>query len=227
MSDTTFVLIPGAGGVAWLWHRVEAELRRRGHGAVSVDLPADDESAGFVDYADEVVKAIDGREGVVLVAQSMGGFTAALVAERVPVSALVLVNAMIPRPGETAGEWWDNTGQGEARRKNDARLGRAPDAEFDLAFYFLHDVPEPLVEELNQHNRDETDTAFGQPYPLKAWPDVPTRVIVGRDDRFFPADFQRRVAEERLGITAEEVPGGHLAALSHPIELAEALVRMV
>jgi pimeloyl-ACP methyl ester carboxylesterase len=223
MTNPTYVCIPGAGGVAWVWHSVAAELRRRGHEAVTVDLPGDDESAGFGDYADKVVEAIGDRRGVVLVAQSMGGFTAALVAERVPVSALVLVNAMIPRPGETAGEWWDNTGWTPARRANDARLGRDPDAEFDLAFYFTHDLSAPVIDELNRRNRDEADTAFAQPYPLKAWPDVPTRVLVGRDDRFFPAAFQRRVAEERLGITPEEVPGGHLAPLSHPIEMAEAL----
>jgi pimeloyl-ACP methyl ester carboxylesterase len=55
-----------------------------------------------------------------------------------------------------------------------------------------------------------------EPWPLDAWPDVPTRVLVGRDDRLFPADFQRRVARERLGIEADEIGGGHLLALSQP-----------
>lgn len=48
-------------------------------------------------------------------------------------------------------------------------------------------------------------------------------MVTGRDDRFFPADFQRRVAEDRLGIIPDEVPGGHLAALSHPMELVDRL----
>ena len=55
-----------------------------------------------------------------------------------------------------------------------------------------------------------------EPWPLTVWPDVPTRVLVGRDDRLFPADFQRRVARERLGIEADEIDGGHLLALSEP-----------
>jgi pimeloyl-ACP methyl ester carboxylesterase len=46
---------------------------------------------------------------------------------------------------------------------------------------------------------------------------------VGRDDRFFPAGFQRRVARERLGVSADEMPGGHLVALSQPEELAARL----
>ena len=51
-----------------------------------------------------------------------------------------------------------------------------------------------------------------------------TRVLVGRDDRFFPAGFQRRVATERLGITPDEMPGGHCLALSQPAALADRLV---
>jgi hypothetical protein len=49
-------------------------------------------------------------------------------------------------------------------------------------------------------------------------------VVVGKNDRFFPADFQARVARERLGKSTDEIPGGHLVALSHPRELAELLL---
>src|SRR5688572_8997193 len=97
---TTFVLVPGAGGSAWYWHRLVAELARRGHEALAVDLPADDDSAGLAAYADTVVAAIGDRAPVVLVAQSMGGLTAPLVCDRVPVELLVLVNAMVPAPGD-------------------------------------------------------------------------------------------------------------------------------
>jgi len=64
---------------------------------------------------------------------------------------------------------------------------------------------------------------MSQPFPLAAWPDVPTRVIAGRDDRLFPVEFQRRVARERLAIEADEIPGGHMLALSRPHELVEQL----
>jgi len=52
---------------------------------------------------------------------------------------------------------------------------------------------------------------------------VPTTFLLCRDDRFFPADFQRRVVTERLGITPDEMDGGHLPALAHPDELVERL----
>ncbi|MFF2847269.1 alpha/beta fold hydrolase [Streptomyces sp. NPDC058001] len=228
---STYVLIPGAGGVAAFWHLVEDELRRRGRHTIAVDLPGDDPAAGLPQYTDLVVeaveadgKAVDGDPGgLVVVGQSLGGFTAPLVCARLPASLLVLVNGMIPRPGETPGEWWDATGQAAALRASDVREGRDPDAGFDLATYFLHDLPQSEIDALLKNNRDESDAAFGTPFTLDAWPDVPTRVITGRDDRFFPADFQRRVARERLGITPDEVPGGHLAPLSHPRELVDQL----
>ena len=153
-----FVLIPGAGGAAWYWHRVVSELRAHGHEAVAVDLP-----------------------------------------------------------GATG---WDPA------RVAAAQAGGYP-AEFDLATYFLHDVPAEVAAAGEAHAFAEADIAFGQPCAIERWPDVPTRVIAGRDDRFFPLEFQRRVAQERLGTDVDEVPGGHLAALSRPAELTGQLIQYV
>ena len=220
---SVFVLIPGAGGAASYWHRVVPELRACGHEALAVGLPGADESAGLPEYADRVVAAIDGRRDVVVVAQSMGGFTAPVACARTPVRLLVLVNAMIPLPGETPGDWWGRTGW-EPARVAAAQAGGYP-AEFDLATYFLHDVPADVVAAGENHAYAEADIAFGQPCAIERWPDVPTRVIAGRDDRFFPPAFQRRVAGERLGTDIDEVPGGHLVALSQPAELTDRLIR--
>ena len=218
-----FVLIPGAGGAAWYWHRVVPELRALGHEAVAVDLPGPDERAGLPEYAAAVVTVIGGRRDVVVVAQSMGGFTAPMACARAPVRLLVLVNAMIPLPGETPGDWWGRTGW-EPARVAAAQAGGYP-AEVDLAEYFLHDVPAEVVATGEGHNFPEADIAFGQPCAIDRWPDVPTRVVAGRDDRFFPLEFQQEVARERLGTGVDEVPGGHLAALSRPAELTDQLTR--
>jgi pimeloyl-ACP methyl ester carboxylesterase len=61
------------------------------------------------------------------------------------------------------------------------------------------------------------------PWPLRAWPKVPTRFLLCRDDRFFPAPFLRRVVRDRLGITPDEIDGSHCVALSRPNELADRL----
>src|ERR1700722_15516483 len=101
----SYVLIPGAGGVAWFWHRVVPLLQAAGHEAIAVDLPGDDPAAGLPEYARLVEAAIGSRSsrsrggGVVLVAMSLGGFTAPLVAKNVPVSAILFVHEKNPRPG--------------------------------------------------------------------------------------------------------------------------------
>jgi pimeloyl-ACP methyl ester carboxylesterase len=218
---TTFVLVPGAGGNSTYWHRLVDELERRGHRAVPVDLPSGDDTAGLAAYADTVVAAADGAASVVLVAQSMGGLTAPLVCERLPVALLVLVNAMVPRPGETGGEWWTVTGQERARAEHARRQGRGGPPD-DVADFF-HDVPDDVAAAAQEQPFEQSVRPFEDPWPLSAWPDVPTRVLVGRDDRFFPVDFQRRVAAERLGLEVDEVQGGHLVALSRPVELADRL----
>jgi pimeloyl-ACP methyl ester carboxylesterase len=217
---STFVLIPGAGGAGtWPWHLVVRELEAAGHDAVAVDLPADDPSAGLPEYV-ELVREAAGEREVVLVAQSMGAFTAFPACERVGVERLVLLNAMIPARGETAGDWWENVSS-EAARVEAARAGGYTET-IDLETYFLHDVPPAVAAWGDGEHRPEADIAFEQPCEFGALP--PTTVLAGRDDRFFPVAFQRRVARERLGVEAREVPGGHLNALSEPRAVAEALL---
>jgi pimeloyl-ACP methyl ester carboxylesterase len=222
---TEFVLIPGAGGSAWYWHRVVPELVARGHSATAVELPAGDESAGFDEYADAVFAAVGDRRGVVVVGQSLGAYTAALVAEPLEARLLVLLNAMSPQPGESAGEWWENVGFEKARREQMARDGRRLEDDPDNIEAFFHDVPSDVrAEAFAQGAPQQSGAPFTRPWSLKSVPTVPTRFLAGRDDRFFPIEMQRRVVPERLGVPVDEMPGGHLLALSQPVELAERLV---
>ena len=218
-----YVLIHGAGSDSWYWHLVAPDLEARGHDVVAPDLPVKDDTAGLAEYADVVIDAIGDRRDLIVVAQSMGGFTAPLLCDRVPVDLIILVAAMVPSPGESPGEWWTNTGHAEAKRANDERGGRPTDGDFDPMVTFLHDVPPEVAAESADHVSEQSGTPFEKPWPLAAWPDVPTRFLLCRDDRFFPAEFQRRVVKERLGITPDEMDGGHLPALSRPRELVERL----
>ncbi len=71
--------------------------------------------------------------------------------------------------------------------------------------------------------RDQAAAPGSEPWPLDRWPDVPTRYLLCRDDRMFPAEWARRVARERLGAAPGEIAGGHCPALSRPRELADRL----
>src|ERR1700749_851014 len=220
---SSYLMIPGAGGASWYWHRVVPLLEAAGHEAIAVDLPGPDPEAGLPEYTELALAAAEGRTDVGLAAISMGGFTAPLGAARRPLKALVLVNAMIPVPGETAGQWWDDTGS-QAARVQAAQEGGYRTA-FDLDTYFLHDVPPP-AREGGRGQRAGTEAAFASPCDFPAWPDIPIRVVAGRDDRFFPAEFQRRLAKDRLGVDADVLPGGHLIALAHPEPLARYLLEL-
>jgi pimeloyl-ACP methyl ester carboxylesterase len=207
---STYVLIPGAGSDAWFWHLVDPLLRDRGHDVVTMDLPCQDESAGLAEYTDVVLDAIGERTDLIVVGQSLGGLTAPLVCARRPADLLVFVNGMVPRPGES--DWWESAGY---------PLTLGPD--FDPIEIFLHDVPSDVVAASEAHVLPQAGTPMEEPWPLDALPDVPTGFIMSRDDRFFPADWQREVVRDRLGIEPDEIDGGHCPSLSRPAELVDAL----
>jgi pimeloyl-ACP methyl ester carboxylesterase len=218
----TFALIHGAGDVGWYWHLVERVLRRRGHDVVAPDLPCGDDTAALVDYADTVVRAIGEQRDLIVVGQSYGGFTASLVADRLPVEALVFVAGMVPAPGERPADWWENTGYRRAveeQARHDGGLTGSDDPF--VAFY--HDVPRALAEEALSKERSESDAAYHSSWPLDSLPAVPTRFVVCTEDRFFPAPFMRRLAAERLGVVPDEIAAGHCVALSHPHDLGNLL----
>lgn len=208
--------------MSWYWHRVALLLEQAHQEPISVDLPGDDANASLDDYADIADRAIGNRSNVILVAHSLGGFTALLVCARSTVRRLIFVNAMIPQPGETAGAWWGNTGAPQARVAA-AHLG-GYSAEFDLKTYFLHDIPDAVLRD-GPAPREQAEAIFQHACGFQHWPACPIHVIASAGDRFFPLDFQRRVARERLGLDVEVVPGGHLVALSHPAELVDRLLR--
>jgi pimeloyl-ACP methyl ester carboxylesterase len=208
----TFVLIHGAGDSGWYWHLVAAELEADGHDVVTPDLPANDDAAGLGAYADAVVRAIGEHSELVVVGQSFGAFTAPLICDRLPTRLLVFVAGMIPSPGERPDDWWSRTGHDREPREQGLD---------DVATYY-HDVSPELASEAMRRGRNHpSPAARREPWPLPAMPEVPTRSLLCRDDRLFPADFMRRLTDERLGITADEIDGGHCVALSRPLELAD------
>ncbi|MGV9711677.1 alpha/beta fold hydrolase [Gordonia sp. NPDC003424] len=221
-----FALIPGAGGSAWYWHRVVPELIGLGHRAVSLSLPADDDTADFPAYVDACVEqlaAVGIDDDLVVVGQSLGGFTAPVLAQRLGAGRIVLLNAMIPLPHETPGHWFATSGAAEARAILAARQGRTLPDGIDVMADFFHDVPDDVVAEaLSQGEPQQSEFIMGCGTPFDEWP-APVTVVTGRDDRFFPLDFQRRLGVERLGVEPRLIPGGHLAALAHPAEVAGAL----
>ena len=76
---------------------------------------------------------------------------------------------------------------------------------------------------MSKERAHPSQASMVSPWPLDAWPNVPTKFVLCTEDRFFPPDFFRRLVAERLSITPDEIASGHCPALSHPRELAEIL----
>jgi pimeloyl-ACP methyl ester carboxylesterase len=218
----TFALIHGAGDVGWYWHLVERELRKLGHEVVAPDLPCDNDRAGLEEYAQTVISAVGTRRRVVVVGQSYGGFTAPIVVERLDADALILVAPMIPRPGERPKDYWKNTDYSRAVKKQAARDGGMTGHQ-DPYVLFYHDVPRKLAERAMRHGRPQSETPGVAPWPLDSWPGVRTKVVLCTQDRVFPANYLRRIVDDRLGIVPDEIAAGHCVALSRPKELAALL----
>jgi pimeloyl-ACP methyl ester carboxylesterase len=224
---STFTLIPGAGTDPRVYGATIEALHDLGHRGLAPRLPLDDQAATPSDHADAVAAGVEGETDLVVVAQSLAAFAGPLVTTRVPVAQLILLAPMIPLPGETAGEWWENTGHPEAIADLLERHGPMSSWDRDaLEDVFLHDVDPDVARENEGYEGAPGDGMFTEPWPLDSWPDVRTRVLIPKDDRLFPLEFQRRVARERLGIEVEVMEGGHLPMLSRPGQLAQRLVEL-
>ena len=64
------------------------------------------------------------------------------------------------------------------------------------------------------HERDEAEVVFRQPCNFRRWPQIPMRVIASANDRFFPLEFQRRIARSRFSAASitEPLPPSQRAA---------------
>lgn len=216
-----FALVHGSGDGGWAWHLVERALREGGHETVAPDLPTAREDASWDDCVDAVVDEVVGAEDLVLVGHSSGGFVVPLVAQALRPMLQVFVAGMVPQPGETAGEWFGNVGWFEAvaEAAHDGVTGSA-----DPMVAFFHDVPGSLAEQAMARERPTSERLAQAPWPERALPGIEARYVVTTRDRFLPPSVQRRVAAERLGITApDEIEAGHCPNLSRPEELAELL----
>src|SRR5262245_32925981 len=124
---------------------------------------------------------------------------------------------MAPAPGESADEWWAHTGWEQARHEQAERDSRPHTDIFDVATEFFHDVPPQVTAEaFARGERRQSQTPFHEPWPLVAWPPVPTRFLLCRNDRFFPAAYLRRVAQDRLERLSDSLSRQGIPSMSEP-----------
>ncbi len=224
----TFGLVHGAYHGSWCWERLTDVLAARGHRVVTVDLPCEDPEAGASEYADAAIGAFrDAPDDMVLVGHSLGGLTIPVIAARRPVSRLVFVCAMLPRPGRRQGEVIrdepDMILPGPADGADTAADGLVrwrPDA---AAGYFFADCTPEVATWAAARLRGQSWQIISEPTPLLAWPDVPCSAVIGVHDLVVSPDWSRRVTPQVLGVDPIEIDCGHSPFLSAPVLLADAI----
>jgi pimeloyl-ACP methyl ester carboxylesterase len=226
---TTFVLAHGAWHGGWCFAELAAELERRGHAAIAVDLPAGDVTAGNAASAEVIAAALPSDDAVV-VGHSLAGLSLPLVAARHPVRCLVYLCALVPEPGRSLvdrlrdGEAIFVPGFAAAVVRDDQGRSYWPEGEAEAAIHDLyHDCARPAAEAAFARLRPQTRLPSVEPCPLDALPEVPTVSVVATGDRSISPAWSRGAAREQLGVEPLEVATGHSPFLAEPVALADLL----
>ena len=228
---TTFALVHGAFHGAWCWDLVRPELESRGHRTVAMDLPCDDPDAGNARYAEVVAGAIrDVGDDVIVVGHSLAGLTIPLVAAACRVVRMVFLNAFIPVPGRPFSDQFGEDGifppAPESTwpiTRDDGMMTWPPERVIPVLY---PGCPADLANLAATRLRAQSRTPHTEVCPLADWPAVPSSYVLSLEDSAVGPDWSRRAARERLGVTASELPGGHMSMICHPQELAQELDRI-
>ena len=229
---TGFALVHGAWYGAWSMEPLAAALVERGHEAISIELPGDDESAGFAEYVEVILDAMPaaGHEAV-LVGHSLTGLTVPLVAARRPLRRLVFLCAMVPVPGMSLVEQLEREpeifapGFDGAPARDERERSHWPDSEQAIHDLF-GDCPRELAEWAAARLRPQGRRPNVDRCPLEAWPEVPCAYILGSEDTLINPAWSRRAARERLGVAPVEIEAGHSAPFAAPEAVADALMHL-
>ncbi len=232
-----FVLVHGAWHGAWCWHKVVAELERRGHQVQALDLPGHGvdktpiEQVSLDSYAEKVGRVLaQSDEPAVLVGHSMGGLVITEAAERFVdhVQRLVYLCAFLEKPGEDPGE------SREAMKGSLVPSAMVP-SENGLTTTVAHDkVREVFYADCSDEDialakacvvPQRMDLILASPaHTRERWGRLPRSYVLCSDDRAITLAAQQRMVE-RAGcdhvITLET---SHSPFFSAPASLVDALL---
>lgn len=228
---STFVLVHGSWHGAWCWWRLIPELEALGHRVIALDLPTDDTSAMFDDYADVVCAALGTHPGddLILVGHSLAGLIVPLVAAQRPIRRLVYLCALVPIPGQSFAQQMAedsemlNAGYPKGLGATDSE-GRRAWVDEDLArFHLFGDCDEGTASAAIAQLRPQAVSPYRVPCSLSAIPNVSSTYVVCAEDRMVNPEWSRRIAHQWLSADLIEMPGSHSPFLSR----AEALAKLL
>lgn len=227
---STFALVHGAWHGGWCWERLVPELESRGHRVVTMDLPCDDNTASFDDYADTVCTALADvtDDDLVVVGHSLAGLTIPLVATRRPVRRLVYLCALLPLAGRSLRQQMadDVTMLDPGYTKGLAKTGSGQTTWVDEELSYHHlfgDCDEATATAAFARLRPQATFPYTTPAPTNPLPTVESTYVVCTEDRIVNPEWSRRAAPDRLNGDLIELPGSHSPFYSRPAQVAELL----
>jgi pimeloyl-ACP methyl ester carboxylesterase len=226
----TVVLVHGAFAESSSWDAVIDPLLEAGHPLIAAANPLRSLASDAAAVAD-VVRSAEGP--VVLAAHSYGGAVISNVpADAGDIVGLVYANGFAPEPGEHCFQLaamfpgsmlGPETSRPVSRSDGTTDLYVAADSFHDI---FCQDVPAPQAARMAVTQRPATQEALTEPsgeQPL--WKHVPSRFLIGEDDRIIPAALQRYMAERAHAHRTLEIPGAsHAITVSHPGAIADQIM---
>jgi pimeloyl-ACP methyl ester carboxylesterase len=225
----TIVLVHGAFAESSSWDGVIDPLLEAGHPVIAAANPLRGLATDAANVAD-LVRTVDGP--VVLAAHSYGGAVITNVpADAGEITGLVYVAGFAPDAGEScfelAGKFPGST-LGDAVRPVPRTDGTTDLYITTERFHdqFCADVPAPQAARMAATQRPATQEALTEPSgerPL--WREVPSRFLIGAEDRNIPAALQRFMAERAGARNTIEIPGAsHAISVSQPKVTADLIL---
>jgi pimeloyl-ACP methyl ester carboxylesterase len=223
-----FLLLHGACHGGWCWDRISPGLRAADHGVTAPDLPCDDPEAGLRDYAQAAIDALPtDYDDLVIVAHSLAGLTAPLVASQLPTRRIVMLAAIVGAPGASLATL------AEEDADRDLPLGEGGIAFNDEGLFRFSESGAMRVLYPDCSPEDAAE-AFGklryqrsmwtQVADFAAWPETEYVSITCTEDRVVNPAWSDRMARTRLGVEPIHLEGGHSPFLSRPAELTALLL---
>jgi pimeloyl-ACP methyl ester carboxylesterase len=227
---TGFLLLHGGQHAAWCWDGVRTVLEGRGHRVAAPDLPGGDGRPVSLDEVEAVAGAALRALGepAVVVAHSMGGMAAVLVADRHRplVRGLLFATAVVPRPGvPVLRDTFGRTGSVLM-----GALGRPRPIRPVASYLFGHRLAVAQRRDLLARLRPEDMSRAGVPFPAYDLSGLRCAYLLTTRDRLLRPRIQARFAARLSDATVIRVEGGHSVTLEHAgavADAAEALAAVV
>ena len=216
-----FVLVHGLFADGSCWSEVIPRLQTAGLNVTSVQNPL----TTLDDAVAETQRVLDRQDGpTVLAGHSFSGMIVTEVGVHPKVSALVYVAARAPDAGEdyTALAKTYSTPPATAGIVFDGDEGRLTEAAFLRDF--AGDLPESRARVLYAVQQPFHRALLMGRTKHAAWRSKPSFYAVSTEDHTIDPDLERFMAK-RMGATTIEVRASHVSLISHPLEIADLILK--